>query len=109
MKSLSFSYRSSSIPCEWKAWCCSSLRHGPAYVQDTMHMGTKLKRVQCHLPYSLVFGRCQVTAAHVKYLIKTCGESTHGLSEYELSNADVMNFTSVLKVVNTRVSINTVC
>lgn len=73
------------------------------YVQDTVHIGTKLRNRLLKFSSVLAMGNFLVACTHLKMLIQILSKDKHLLTERDLSGADKMNFQSVLKISNPRI------
>lgn len=74
-----------------------------SFIQDTIHVATKLRnRLQkpsIHFP----MGSKQVSVTHLKILIDTVAKETHGLVQTDICPEDRQNFASFQKVTQERV------
>ncbi|XP_077255597.1 uncharacterized protein LOC143893755 [Temnothorax americanus] len=73
-------------------------------IQDTVHIGTKLKTRMLKNSIVLPMGNYLVSASHLHILIDTVPKDKHCLTRKDLSLKDKMNFSSVLKISNSKVS-----
>lgn len=72
-------------------------------VQDTVHIGSKLRNRLLALNAALKMGSFEVSISHLKNLVKHVQKSVHGLSQMDVSPIDRMNYTSVEKIIENRV------
>lgn len=74
-----------------------------SYVQDTIHIGTKLRNLLLKSSAILPMGNKQVSVSHLKILINTVPKDVHGLVLKDICPDDRQNFGSLLKVMEPRV------
>lgn len=67
-------------------------------VQDTVHIGTKLRARLLKSSLVLPFGNFVASHAHLEILRSVVSKDEHCLTETDLSARDKMNFASVLKI-----------
>lgn len=73
------------------------------FVQDTMHIGTKLRNRILKSSIVLPLGNKQISQSHLKLLIKTVSKTTHGLILNDVDPKDRQNFSSYEKITSERV------
>lgn len=73
------------------------------FVQDTIHLATKLRNRLLKYSILLPMGSKQVSVTHLKILISTVPKETHGLSASDISADDRQNFDSFEKISSDRV------
>lgn len=88
---------SSSIEDVLKSGCQVS------YLQDTIHLLTKLRNRLLKQYVNLPMGTSQVSVAYLKVLIKTVDKSVHGLVRSDICPDDRQNFKSLQKCFDDRV------
>lgn len=72
-------------------------------IQDTTHIGTKLRNRLLKPAVNLAMGDSRVSINHLKALVKNIQKSVHGLSNLDVIPVDRMNFGSFEKIVHERV------
>ncbi|XP_031349112.1 uncharacterized protein LOC116175142 isoform X1 [Photinus pyralis] len=75
----------------------------PLYIQDTVHIGTKLRNCFLNKKINLTIGNYIASKDHLATLIETVSKDQHLLCETHLSGTDNMNFESVEKISHARV------
>lgn len=91
------------IPTDWQNWFVESLNQSEIYVQDTKHIGTKLRTVFLKPSVHLPLGNYVVSTTHLRILIDNVSKQEHGLTMSDLSCKDKMNFRAVEKMCESRV------
>lgn len=76
---------------------------GIPVVQDTIHLGGKLRNRLLKPNINLPLGTHRVSIEHLKNLVKNVQKSIHGLSQTDVCPEDRMNFDSFKKITNDRV------
>lgn len=76
---------------------------GTTYIQDTIHIGTKLRNKMLQASGFLLMGRKQVSVAHLKSLINNTSKDKHGLVYTDICPKDRQNYGSLVKVMDSRV------
>lgn len=74
-----------------------------SFIQDTIHLGTKLRNRLLKASILLPMGCKQVSIAHLKILLNEVGKDVHGLVWSDISTEDRQNFLSLEKVMHDRV------
>lgn len=74
-----------------------------AFVQDSVHIGTKLRNRLLKPGLELQMGTEKVSVQHLKSLIIRCSKEIHGLSLTDVSPEDRQNFSSLQKTTLPRV------
>lgn len=86
---------------------CGSGDNPPFYVQDTPHIGTKLRNLLLKTkknPKLFPFGnKYSVKMEHLEYLLNNEGKDKHLLTSTILNPADRQNYDSVLRICDRRV------
>lgn len=88
---------SSEDKCDWK-WFAGSLNPKNICIQDTVHIGTKLRTRFIKPSILLPFGKYIISSSHLKYLIDNVSKDQHLLTESDLNANDKMNFQAVEKI-----------
>lgn len=73
------------------------------YIQDPIHIGTKLRNRILKPSIILLMGNKQVSVSHLKILINSAQKDIHGLVYSDICPDDRMNFKSLEKVMDQRV------
>lgn len=74
-----------------------------SFIQDTVHLGTKLRNRLLKHSILMSMGSQQVSVAHLKILLKEVGKEVHGLVWSDICTEDRQNFSSLQKVMQNRV------
>lgn len=74
-----------------------------SFIQDIIHLGTKLRNRLLKASILLPMGCKQVSIAHLKILLNEVGKDVHGLVLTDICTEDRQNFTSLKKVMHSRV------
>lgn len=88
---------------DWQDWFVESLNQSEIYVQDTTHIGTKLRKVFLKPSVLLPLGNYVASATYLRILIDNISQQEHGLTKSDLSCKDKMNFRAVEKMCESRV------
>lgn len=72
-------------------------------VQDTIHMGTKMRNRLQNSSIVLYMGNEIVSIVHIMMLLKDVSKEIHGLTYSDILPEDRQNYVSVEKLMNTRV------
>lgn len=73
------------------------------YVQDTTHIGTKLRNRLLKASILLPFGNKIISLSHLKMLLDTVPKDKHGLVYKDISPDDRQNYASLEKIMEERV------
>lgn len=74
-----------------------------SFIQDPVHIGTKLRNRLLKASVLLPMGKGQVTVSHLKILISMVKKEIHGLVKTDICPEDRQNFGSFLKVSSEQV------
>lgn len=72
-------------------------------VQDTIHIGTKLRNRLLNSSITLRFGDKIATPVHIKLLLDNVSKEVHGLVNTDIYTLDRQNFNSLQKIMSPRV------
>lgn len=75
----------------------------PVCVQDTVHIGTKLRNRLLNSSIVLRIGNEVVTVVHIKMLLNVAPKTIHGLVHSDIYPEDRQNFKSLEKIIHDRV------
>lgn len=81
----------------------SALFSTPICVQDSVHIGTKLRNRLLNSSLILQIGNRKATTVHLKNLIRNVPKEIHGLSKSDIFPEDRQNFKSLEKISEDRV------
>lgn len=90
----------------YELFSCDYMSQGPFYVQDTVHIGTKLRNFTLRTilnELKLPFGKYYINWNHLNILLKNFAKDTHQLTASVLNPVDRQNFSSVLRMCHPRV------
>lgn len=73
------------------------------FVQDPTHLGVKLRNRNLRPTGVLPMGTKQVSAAHLKILLRDVPKNVHGLTRFDISPDDRQNFNSLKRCMTLRV------
>lgn len=79
----------------------------PFFVQDTVHVGTKLRNFLLRTVLNkkvIPFGNCFIKMQHLAYLLANFPKDRHELTETILNPVDRQNFASVKRMCDTKVT-----
>ena len=93
----------SCIPSHWRSWFFLNKPTQLAYVQDTVHVGTKLRSRLLTPSIILALGRYVAGAYHLQFVQNTYSKDQHGLRERDVDCRDKQNFDSVLRITSSSV------
>lgn len=89
---------------KWGNWFFSKhLKDKPIYIQDTVHIGTKLKTVFLKPGIVLPVGTYLISSKHLHDLIEKVSKDKHCVTKSMLTANDKMNFDAVEKITDTKV------
>lgn len=74
------------------------------YIQDTTHIGTKMRNRLLKPSVSLPFGTKAISISHLKLLLKLSPKDQHGLVQSDICPNDRQNYKSLQKVMELRVT-----
>lgn len=74
-----------------------------SYIQDTVHIGTKLRNLLLKPSVLLPMGTKQVSVSHLKVLIKKIPKDIHGIVMSDICPVDRQNYASLEKLMKARV------
>lgn len=89
---------------EW--FKCGRSVNFPFYVQDTVHLGTKLRNLLFKTfrdPSMLKFGDSYILMAHLQYIVNNIPKDQHEITQSVLDPTDRQNFKSVQRICDSRV------
>lgn len=89
----------SEIPQTWPWYNCD-LKVQENFVQDSVHIGVKLRNRLCKSDVKLTVGNKRISIDHLKTLIEKESKDKHKLTISDLDAKDRMNFASVEKICN---------
>lgn len=75
-----------------------------AFIQDTIHIGTKFRNRLLAQGVTLVMGHSQVSVGHLKILLREFPKEKHGLVLSDICPEDRQNFESLSKIMDPNVS-----
>lgn len=81
----------------------NSLNQKPYSVQDTIHIGTKLRNRILNSSIVLHIGTKIVSTVHIKILLKMVSKEVHGLVPSDIIPEDKQNYNSLEKIMDDRV------
>lgn len=76
---------------------------GLIYIQDPIHIGTKLRNRLLKASICLPFGIKAISITHLKQLLTLVPKDKHGLVMFDISPDDRQNFKSLQKIMDKRV------
>lgn len=85
------------------ATAANALNQKPCLVQDTIHIGTKLRNRILNSSIVLHIGMKIVSTVHIKALLKTVAKEVHGLVPSDIIPEDKQNYDSLEKLMDNRV------
>lgn len=74
-----------------------------SFIQDTIHLGTKLRNRLLKYSILLPMGSQQVSVAYLKILLNEVGKEIHGLIWSDICTEDRQNYSSLEKIMQNRV------
>lgn len=78
--------------------------HDAINIQDTTHIGTKLRNLLLKTSVLLPFGNKAISLSHLKLLMRKAPKDIHGLTISDISPDDRQNYKSLEKIMKTRVT-----
>ncbi|XP_077281029.1 uncharacterized protein LOC143907863 isoform X2 [Temnothorax americanus] len=91
-------------PLVWYDWFVQDIDQKTSYIQDTVHIITKLKTRFLKPSIVLPMGSHVVSPTHLRILMQEESKLEHGLVESYLKADDKMNFNAAEKIMSVRVS-----
>lgn len=79
------------------------LKNEIVYIQDTIHIGTKLRNRLLKESIVLPFGNYQVSITHLRDMIDNVSKDNHSLTPYDVDPKDRQNFSSLKKITEMKV------
>lgn len=98
----SFDSKPSTTP-STSAITTNSMNQKPYLIQDTIHIGTKLRNRILNSSIVLHIGTKIVSTVHIKTLLKTVTKEVHGLVLSDIIPEDRQNYNSLEKIMDDRV------
>jgi hypothetical protein len=95
-------FSTSTDHCQWP-WFHLPFHSGDNCIQDTVHIGTKLK-TRKNSKISIKIGKYVATSLHLQTLIQTVTKDQHLLTMGDIQSEDKMNFSAVEKITALSVS-----
>jgi len=84
-------------------WYCCDTADPVTMIQDTIHLLNRFKTRLNKASIVLPFGKYLASSSHLHIIVKNVSKTVHGLSEYDLTKEDKMNFDATVKMCSTRV------
>lgn len=84
----------------------SSIKGFPVYIQDTTHVGTKMRNLFLKTimdPLKLPFGKYHIRQDHLEFLVNNFTKDKHNMTPTTLNPKDKQNFDSVLRMTDQNV------
>lgn len=78
--------------------------NGVKYVQDTIHIATKLRNRLLKPSINILMGIKKVSIMHLKSLVRNVQKNIHGLNDTDICSRDRQNFLSFQKIIDKRVT-----
>ncbi|KAK3915297.1 tRNA 5-methylaminomethyl-2-thiouridine biosynthesis bifunctional protein MnmC [Frankliniella fusca] len=94
---------STNNPLIWYGWYVQDLDQEYSYIQDTVHIGTKMRTRFLKDSIILPMGNYVASPTHLRSIIEDISKLEHGLTNTDLKSADKMNFKAVLRMTDSRV------
>ena len=91
------------VPSAWKSWFFIAQARTVCFVQDTVHLGVKLKARLLTLSQLLSMGKHSAVASHLHLVQATFNKEQHNLRFKDLDHKDRQNFEAVNRIINTNV------
>jgi len=92
-----------SMPITWKSWFFIEAEESVCFVQDTVHLGVKLKARLLTLSQVLPMGKYAALASHLHLLQATYHKEHHNLRYKDLDHQDRQNFEAVNRIISSNV------
>lgn len=84
-------------------WYQSDINPELICIQDTVHIGTKLRTKFIKPTSSLKIGNFLISVAHIRHVIENISKDNHLLTASDINAEDKMNFKSVTKICDPKV------
>ncbi|KAK3932647.1 Error-prone DNA polymerase [Frankliniella fusca] len=94
---------STNNPLIWCGWYVQDLDQEYSYIQDTVHIGTKMRTRFLKDSIILPMGNYVASPTHLRSIIEDISKLEHGLTYTDLKSADKMSFKAVLRMTDSRV------
>lgn len=95
--------RPDNVPAEVPSIKLNCVKSEILYIQDTTHIGTKLRNRLLKESIVLPFGKYQVSITHLRDLIANVSKDKHSLTPYDVDPKDRQNFLSLKKLTSIKV------
>lgn len=89
-----------NIPRSWKSWFVLGKPTGISYVQDTVHIGVKMKSRLIESSIILPLGNYVAGLHHLRMVQGRFGKEMHGLREKDINHKDKQNYEAVLRLTS---------
>lgn len=89
-----------NIPESWKSWFSMQKTSMLSYVQDTVHVGVKLKSRLIKPSVILPLGNFVAGVHHLRMIQGRLGKDIHGLREKDINHKDKQNYEAVLRMTS---------
>lgn len=83
--------------------CWKKTENSSIFVQDTVHIGTKMRNRLLNQSTLLALGNRIISISHIQTLLKSVSKEVHGLVKSDILPQDRQNFSSLDKLMNDRV------
>jgi len=103
MRTVAFPSSTDDNPLSWNGWYIQKVAQQQSFVQDTHHIGTKLKTRLTKPSIVLPMGDVAASSTHLRVLIKDTSKIHHRLTLSDLDTADKMNFKPVERMTQSHV------
>ena len=97
------SHAAASIPVRWKAWFLLGTNSPVTYVQDTVHIGTKLRSRILTPSILLPLGKYVAGAHHLQLVKHNFSKDQHALRQQDIDCKDKQNYESVQHITSNSV------
>ena len=88
------------MPTGWKSWFHVEVEEAVCFVQDTVHLGVKLKARLLTLSQVLPMAKYSALASHLHLLQAMYRKNQHNLCLKDLDHQDRQNFEAVNRIIN---------
>ena len=96
-------FQQSSIPTAWNEWFALQEFNDMVFVQDTVHLGVKLKSRLLTHSQILPLGSYSAESSHLGMLRASFHKEQHNLRSRDLDHQDRQNFEAVLRITDEKV------